>query len=252
MKDTRMRIGINRRMQIEWLEQTAMLFLQHRSDGVVREALHHYLQDRLPSGKRGERGARSLKQTVTILMRIWVAVPNSAVAFRDEGLLLLQNLSSAERLPLHWGAIMAAYPFFALVADTTGRLLSLQGQAALSQIERRVYEQLGERSTVTYATRRIVRDFVDWGVLEDGQARGVYYTGEVTPVNDQGLAAWLVEAILRSNGSEVRPLASLTQSSAIFPFRLPPVAPTELERNNRLDSFRQGLDQEMVMLATHG
>ncbi|MDQ4076613.1 MAG: hypothetical protein M3220_10255 [Chloroflexota bacterium] len=252
MNNKQMQVGINRRLQLEWLEQAAILYLQHQSETAVREALRAYLQDRMPSGKRGTRGTRSLEQTVTILMRIWVTVPASAKAFRDDGLALLQQLPAREQLPLQWGAVMAAYPFFARVADATGRLLSLQGEAALPQIERRVYEQLGQRSTVTYATRRIVRDYVDWGVLQDGQVKGVYHSGEGTQINDRGLATWLVEALLRANGSEIRPLSSLLQSSALFPFHLPALAPTDLDRNRRLDSFRQGLDQEMVMLAIDG
>lgn len=242
-------VGINRRLQLAWLERAATLWLEQPAEAAVRAALRDYLQDRLPSGKRATRGTRSLEQTVTILMRVWVTVPQEASGFRDEGLQLLQSIAAGERVPLQWGAIMAAYPFFAQVADATGRLLSLQGECTLGQIEQRVYEQFGERSTVAYAARRIVRDFVDWGVLADGPARGVYHPARLIDVRERALAVWLVEATLRARGMGSGTLATLLQEHALFPFHLPPLTATDFYPAPRLDTLRQGLDHDLIVLA---
>ena len=89
---------------------------------------------------------------------------------------------------------LAAYPFFHDVAATTGRLLALQGRAALSQIVRRVTEVWGTRSTVTRAAQRVVRSFIDWGALTETGARGIYGPAPKIAVHGGGLGAWLSEA----------------------------------------------------------
>jgi len=43
-----------------------------------------------------------------------------------------------------------------------------------AQAQRRIKEQLGEREAVSRAARRVLRCFVDWGVLQDTSEKGVY------------------------------------------------------------------------------
>ena len=75
---------------------------------------------------------------------------------------------------LHWGMVLAVYPFWGEVALRTSRLLRLQGSAAAAHIQRRIREQYGERETVSRAGRRVLRSYGDWGVLKGSGARGVY------------------------------------------------------------------------------
>ena len=84
--------------------------------------------------------------------------------------------------------------FFRDVAATTGRLLALQGEAALSQIVRRMAESWGERSTVTRAVQRVVRSFVEWGVLAESGDRGVFSPAAKVVVSGDRVGPWLVEA----------------------------------------------------------
>src|SRR5947209_6488434 len=112
---------------------------------------------------------------------------------RDDGLDHLRRLPLDDHLAVHWGMSMAAYPFFGTVAEATGRLLRLQGSAGAAQVQRRTREQLGERETVARAARRILRCFLDWGVLEVSTEKGVYQAAAVRTVEDTRLAAWLLE-----------------------------------------------------------
>jgi len=52
--------------------------------------------------------------------------------------------------------------------------LRLQGSAAAAHVQRRVREQYGERETVSRAARRVLRSYLDWGVLQETGAKGVY------------------------------------------------------------------------------
>src|SRR5690606_29559111 len=130
----------------------------------------------------------------------------------------------SDHLLIHWGMVGAVYPFWMMVATHVGRLLRLQGSAAASQIQRRIREQYGERATVSVATRRVLRSFVDWGVLRDTESDGIYSAGIITPVQDLRLTVWLTEALLRASANDSVPLWDLVNSPSLFPFRIETVS----------------------------
>lgn len=154
------------------------------------------------------------------------------------------------RLAVHWGMTMAAYPFWNAVAAQVGRLLRLQGLATAAQVRCRVQEQYGERPTVARATRRVVRSFVDWGVLADTETRGRYVAAEPCPVRAPALVAWLAEAALHvRDGEPAAPVQGLLGQPGLFPFRVSYVAARGLAAESpRLDVAHQGLDTEVVGL----
>src|SRR5437870_6901212 len=167
-----MEIGFSQRIRLEWLQQTAELFLGGSTRTQIEAALQGLLQDRLSVGGTAERGNR--EKAITILLKTWVSVPRSLESLRNDGLEHLKRLPLNDHLPVHWGMTMAVYPFFGAVAETVGRLLRLQGSAVAAHVQRRVREQLGERETVARAARRILRCFVDWNVLQETAEKGVY------------------------------------------------------------------------------
>ena len=134
-------IGIDRRLQLAWLESAASLYLAGTPPREISAALRGMLGDKLSVGTAGGRG--SLEKTITILVKIWATTPKELRPLRDDGLKLLQGGASDTRVAVHWGMTMAVYPFWGFVADITGRLLKLQGSATIAQILRRIKEQLG-------------------------------------------------------------------------------------------------------------
>ena len=239
-------IGFSQRIQLEWLEQTAQLFLSGNTKEQIEKILQDTLRDRLSVGGTAQRGNR--EKVISILMKIWVTALRDLEPFRDEGLALLKAFSQKSHLPIHWGMSMAVYPFFGLVAGTVGRLFNLQNTASASQIQRRVREELGERETVARAARRILRCFADWGVLDDTDINGVYRAAPKQKLTDKRLKRWLVEAALISNGANSLPLKGILQRSVFFPFRMDDVTSRELEANTRLALYRHGLDENMVTI----
>ena len=153
-------------------------------------------------------------------MHVWVLVPEALVQLRDDGLRLLDGLSGRNRLPLHWGMCLATYPFFRDVAETTGRLLALQGRAALSQIARRTSESWGSRSTVARATQRVVRSFVAWDVLDETRERGVFVPATKITVADRDLGPWLLEGGIANSDQREYRLPELARAAFLFPFDL--------------------------------
>jgi hypothetical protein len=238
-------IGFSQRIQVEWLEYTAHLALAGSSKDEIFAALKERLRDRLSVGRDPERGNR--EKAITILTKVWVTVPNELQSLRDEGLELIQRLPAGHRMLVHWCMCMAAYPFFGTVAEATGRLLHLQGTASAAQVQRRVREQFGERQTVSRAARRILRAFVDWGVLAETGKNGIYRGASKPVVDGVSLVLWVVKAVLVAKAERFLSLPATLRGPRLFAFDivLPPIR--ALERYSSIEITRHGLDQEILL-----
>jgi len=239
-------VGFSQRIQLDWLDRTAALYAAGHTKDEIKELLQALLRDHLSIGSDSRSGNRAL--TILILLKVWVVVPHGLESLRDEGLELRERLPSKEHLVVHWGMVMAVYPFFRALAETVGRLLRLQGSFAASQVQRRMREQFGERSTVERATRRLLRCLIDWRVLKETEEKGIYQATPTLFVNDTKLAQWLIEASLIASGSASSTLRAITQNPALFPFTTESINIRVLETHSRLELLHQGLDEDVIML----
>ncbi len=240
-------VGFSQRVRLEWLEQTANLVLAGNDKTAVNDALQELLKDKVSVGGQAERGNR--EKIITILLKTWLTVPSELELLRVEGLELLKRIPRRDHLTIHWGMVMAVYPFWSGVAVQVGRLLRLQGSAAAAHVQRRVREQYGERETVSRAARRVLRSYLDWGVLQETGTKGIYTAGTTLAVDDSRLIAWLVEACLHARANGSAPLKDLIDSPNFFPFRIKPIhAESLVTKSSRLDILRHGLDDDLVML----
>jgi len=240
-------IGLDRQLRLKWLEQTATLVLAGHAPEAVKLTLQEDLRGSFHSSPAEVRG--SLDKTITVLQKVWVRPPPELASLRFSGLELLQDRPRTEHLAVHWGMVMAVYPFWSVVATQVGRLLRLQGSAAAAHVQRRVWEQYGERETVSRRVRYVLRSYLDWGVLQEASARGIYRAGSSLAVEDTRLIAWLVEAFLHSRTSGSSPLPDLFDSPSLFPFQIRPVpAESLVAASSRLEILRHGLDENLFML----
>lgn len=240
-------IGFSQRVRLEWFERAANLILAGNKQPAVVDGLQEFLRDKVSVGGQAVRGNR--EKIITIIVKTWLTVPNELAPLRDDGLALFQRTQRGDHLALHWGMVSAAYPFWACVAGQTGRLLRLQGTAAASHVQLRVREQYGERETVSRATRRILRSFVDWGVLCESDAIGVYEPAPPVDVASQDLVAWMIEAAMMSGVSGPTTLRNISDGIGMFPFRLSRLTAGDLvDASPRLDVITHNLDEEIVVL----
>lgn len=239
-------VGFSQRIQLDWLEFTANCVLSGSTRREIQALLDDYLQDKLSIGSESKSSSRS--KAISILSKIWVVVPPKLEPLRNEGLELLLTTPKHEHLAIHWGMTMAVYPFFGMVAQFVGRLLRLQGSFAACSIQRRMIEKLGERQTVSRSTQRVLRCFIDWGVLQDTDKIGIYKPGQVQTIDNKKIAAWLIEAALIAGDFYAQPLDSISQNPTLFPFIVNYINPRDFEINQRLEFFNQGFDERMVTL----
>ncbi len=240
-------IGFSQRVRLEWLEQTARLVSAGNDKAAISNALQELLKEKVSIGGQAERGNR--EKIITILMKVWLSSPPELNDLRLNGLELLKRLSRQDGVVVHWGMVMAVYPFWASVANQVGRLLKLQGSAAAAHVQRRVREQFGERETVSRAARRVLRSYVDWGVLHESGLKGIYTSGTPIRVDNLSLISWLTEASLHSRPNGSGELGDLINSPSLFPFTVKQVSLRDLaSMSNRLDHTTYDLNRDLVIL----
>jgi len=240
-------VGFSQRVRLEWLEQTANLVLAGNDKATVNDALQEFLKDKVSVGGQAERGNR--EKIITILMKVWLTTPSELEPLRVRGLELLRHVSRRDHLAVHWGMVMAVYPFWSGVATQVGRLLRLQGSAAAAHIQRRMREQYGERETVSRAARRVLRSYLDWGVLQQTGTKGIYSASPSIIIDGPPMISWLIEASLHARVNGSAPLRELFDSPSLFPFRIKQIqVESLLGATSNLDILRHGLDDDLVML----
>ena len=206
-------IGFSQRIQLSWLSHTANLAMAGQTKEEIEQSLQELLREQLSIGGAAKRGTR--EKAITILMKIWVTVPENLRDLRNRGLALLRLLRPRDRLCVHWGMSM--------------------GTAGAAQVQRRIRETYGERETVSRAVRRVLRTFVDWGVLLEAEKKGLYRAAKERRTANGPLTTWLVEAALIADGAATRSLQALLQSPSLFPIELQAVTPHQLSRTRHFE-----------------
>jgi len=239
-------IGFDKKILYPWMDATAYWASQGLTQKDIRSNLDSLLKSRLEhTGTRS-----SMSKVRSILMRIWVLQDDGLQELREDAYALYTHAKGDEKLLLHWGLSGAAYPFFYQVAEHTGRLLSITREIRSRQVLRRLKERYGERSTLDYAARRVVRSFVEWGVLENSEKHAVISgTPKKSIEKNPQLIAWFMESLIRATGKQMIPFSSITTGPAVFPFSIAAQI-SDVEINPRLGVYRQNVDEDMVLLKT--
>jgi hypothetical protein len=230
-------IGFDRRITLDWLDETAGLVLQGRDTAFVRAALHERLKEEI-------NGSEARTKTITLLCRIW-ANPPIASHLRDEALLLLPELLPGQRIWLHWGLILLAFPLFRDITANVGRLLQLQGACSVGQVTDRMVTTWGERSTLVRATQRILRSLVEWQIIAETDSPGLFHATKPRTTDATLLHHWFLEAALRAHTHDGVPIAELAHLPEIFPFSITS-STRELYRLERFEILAQGSGVDLV------
>ena len=139
-------IGFGKKVRAAWLDSALAYAAAGQSFDEVKADLAKEIAANTP-------GPEAIRKVQAALKRVWFTPPDYCQALRDDALRLYRKHDSpATRLLLHWGMCIAAYPFFGSVAETMGRLMKLQKETRLADVERRIREQHGDRHRDHLAT----------------------------------------------------------------------------------------------------
>ena len=221
-------IGFDRFIRLEWV--CAALHVR------VGQRHPEHLEDVLASTGLGK---EALAKTRTKLNGLCLQPRPELVDFVDRGSRLLTAVPAVPVAAIAWGLALTVYPFFAKVAELTGRLTAIQGDCSTQEIHRRISESYGERQVTKRATQAVLQTMDDWGTVERREKGKRIARRNSVVVDDERVAAWLIEGLVRSIG---RPIAAATLQShpTLFPFLLDPPVAHVVGKNGNLEMRNEG------------
>lgn len=201
-------IGFDRYVDLEWCRSALDAAAIQSSINDVRDQVATMLP-----------GAESQRKTLDVLKRLSTKPFVHLASFIDRGIAIYKRLGQDAVLPLVWGASIASYPFFGKTSETTGRLLALQGDCSIKELQRRMAEQYGDRSGIERAVTRVVQTQTNWRALIRDETLKRIIKRQPVLIGDAELTAWLIEAAVRYSGKPVS-VQSVVSLPVLYPFNL--------------------------------
>ncbi len=235
-------IGFWRNIRLSWLESAAACRQRGMGAAEMRQHLDAIVAETIT-------GARSRRGVVAILVKVWLGGRDLSPDLHDEAVRFLERLESPEeRLWLHYGLTLLAYPFFRAVAAEVGKL-GRQGEPVTPGVVKRwLVAQRGNLGSLDKAVERVLFSLRDWGLLEGTERRNVYAVRHgICTTADPELELWLLACALRAHPAEGLPLLDLVRLPELFPFRLT-VGADMLRRRERFMVVREGGGWDAVRL----
>lgn len=231
-------VGFDQKIQLHQLD----LIASEMTRMTTRDALYQLVDERL-MGDIG--GAKSRVNARTILFKIWLLVANEHIALRDRALAMFQQAAPEEKLALHWGMCLLAYPFFKDTAEQLGGLFHLQGEVTSEQIGRKLKGLYGERRRVEVSVNAVLSSFKAWDVIEISKRNSYTVSGRES-IRSAELKKWLVQVILIVTEKSAIELNHVSNEPCMFPFEWT-VSESELT-SEWLVLTRQGVGRLLVGL----
>jgi len=229
-------IGFDRYVDIEWCRSALDAATTQSSIDVVRDQVATMLP-----------GTESQRKTLDVLKRLSTKPFDHLADFIYRGIAIYRRLGQDVVLSLIWGASIASYPFFGKTSETIGRLLTLQGDCSIKELQRRMSEQYGDRSGVERAVARVVQSQESWQALTRDQTAKRVLKLQAVVIDDDELTAWLIEAALRYAGKPVS-VPSLHSLPVLFPFNLTRPLAYVVSNTPSLDIRSEGPSNQYVAL----
>lgn len=229
-------IGFDRYVDIDWCRSALDAAATQSSIEVVRDQVATMLP-----------GIESQRKTLDVLKRLSTKPFDHLADFISRGIAIYKRLGQCVVLPLVWGSSIASYPFFGKTSETAGRLLALQGDCSIKELQRRMAEQYGDRSGIERAVTRVVQTQTGWQALTRDETAKRIIKRQAVLVDDDELTAWLIEAAVRYAGKPVQ-VPSLQSLPVLFPFNLTRPLAYVVSNSPNLDLRSEGPSNQFVAL----
>lgn len=201
-------IGLSRSIKLEWLNKTAELVLEGKTETQIKDELNEYLSFEIKS-------PTVLRKTREILMNIWVRTPEELSTLKQLALGAYKD-DKSNKLALHWSMMLVAYPVFCDVCALIGKLTNIQDTFAASWLKEKLFEMWGERTTLLHSSGKILQTLKLIGAIKNEKV-GVYRINKY-PVTDVKTIQVLLMAILNLKEKAYYEVAELSSVPQVFPF----------------------------------
>ena len=229
-------IGFDRYVQLDWCGLTLEAAEGSKTTDYVKVQISTILN-----------GAESIRKTFDILKRLWLQPIAGCEDFSKRGVELYRKNGAGSVSPLSWGSAMVTYPFFGKTAEITGRLLSIQGDCSIKEVQRRMAEIYGDRDGIARAVSRVLQSQENWGMIERVEKGKRLVRKAPITLSDEQVVTWLVEAVIRFTGKAVS-LANLRSMPVLYPFVLEQSLAYAVSSSTKLELRSEGVGGQFVAL----
>ena len=186
-------------------------------------------------------------KTSRLLAKIWHGTAASAPSIQAEALRLFESAETAnDRIWLHYGLTLVAFPFFRDVAALVGKV-TRHGEEVTSAIVRaRLFSDRGQIAIIEKSAERSLFFMRQLGMLAIGSSTTSYVVvpGALT-TSSTDLQTWLLAAVVQSQPGSQCPAEDLFGLPELFGFRIT-VGLDAIRKSPLLDVQRQGSSWDLV------
>lgn len=235
-------IGFNRTIKLTWLDATAALCAEGLSTPEIRARLAPVIGQEIAS-------AENRRKATDILINIWVNTAGIAPALHDQAVAAFGSAAAADRLVLHYGLALVAYPFLRETAAAIGALTRSAGELTQVALKQRLIAGRGQLGSLEKAVERILASLTNWGLLTRDRQRHTY-TPPAQPISADSPATetWLLACAALAHPAEELPFGDLLRLPELYPFRFS-VSLDDLRASPWFSVQRQGGGWDMVRLS---
>jgi hypothetical protein len=207
-------IGFNRNIYLAWLDAAAAFCGETDDAGEVRARLDPVLAQKI-------RSAESRNKAINILLNIWIKSAEVAPTLREEAVTRFRTSTAVgDRIWLHYGLTLLAYPFFRDVTAAVGQLGRIAESVTPAAIKGRLIAGYGQLGSLEKAVERVMFSLRDWEALVPAEQRYTYaLQRRAFGASDPNVEAWLLACALQAHPAEELPFADLLRLPELFPFR---------------------------------
>ena len=148
---------LDRALTVDLLDVALRVATEHRNDLAARQLLGVALRD-LVTPQEAE------NKTKKVLTRVWVAPPANAQPMI--GWAIEHQDQFADRRALHYGALLATFPFFGSIAAAVGRQIHIDGAADRRTVRTHARVTFGEREFIDAGASKSLRTMRNLGLLD--------------------------------------------------------------------------------------
>lgn len=230
-------IGFDQKVQLHQLDYMAQSIPNYNQQDLYKK-IDEYLAQEISN-------ERTRNKTRTLIFKIWYHLPETHRNVQQQALAFFPQVTAQERLLLHWGLTILAYPFVRDFIQELGYFFRLQESVSTMQLKRRMKQLYGDRRHVEVATEALLTTLRSWGVIHSSQL-GLQQKSDPIQVTSPDLKQWLAEVLLLATQVTAMRKEMVNDHPLFFPFDYQ-ISMDELD-SNRFAKIRQGVDMMLVGL----
>ncbi len=229
-------VGFLQYIKKDWLDATMAFYQNGQNIDEIKASLDTLIKYDVP--KNEER-----RKTIDVLTRIWIRIPSKLDSLRLDALNFYDDLDPNERIILHWGMLLLAYPFFRDIVFSIGSLLKIQNNFTSTQLRNRLVSNWGHRTTIIRAMDRIVQSLKNWNILiiDDKSLK----PNSKMMIKNESLCLWFLECVFRTENSDSMLFEKLISSQTMFPFELK-IPVYKIKQAKNFEFQIHGMNIEMI------